>query len=302
VSLNKFLVTGATGFIGSHLCDRLLKRGAEVEAITRVVPATTSAACHWRAVDLADFAATARVFRDARPDTVFHLASHVTGTRSLDAVIPTFLSNAASTVNVLVAATEVGCRRVVLAGSSEEPLSSEVDATPCSPYAAAKWTSATYGRLFHRIYGAPVVHTRIFMTYGPAQRDELKLIPYVIRCLLEEKPPLLASGRRQVDWIYVDDVVDGLLAAAEAPDAAGGTFDLGTGMGVSIREVVEELVRLTAPHVQPVFGARPDPAGESERVADTRVTSMKLNWKAKTTLNVGLKRTVDWHRARAAGQ
>jgi len=113
-----------------------------------------------------------------------------------------------STVNLLTVAANIGCRRIVLLASLEEPEPGHTDAAPASPYAAAKWTSGTYGRMFHKLYQTPVVLVRPFMTHGPRQ-DVRKIIP-LLPSPLQDQAPKLASGQRQVDWIYVDDVIEGL--------------------------------------------------------------------------------------------
>ena len=123
-------------------------------------------------------------------------------------------------MNLLVAATRAGCRRVVLAGSMEEPDLAAGEA-PGSPYAAAKAAQSLYARFFRALYGAPVVTARIFMVYGPGQRDLSKVVPYAILRGLEGQPAELASGARPVDWIHVDDVARGLVALAEAPGIEG---------------------------------------------------------------------------------
>jgi UDP-glucose 4-epimerase len=142
------------------------------------------------------------------PEIIFHLASEVTGSRELERVLPTFHSNLASTVTVLVEATKVGCVRVVLTDRE--------DAVPPSPYAAAKRASGEYARMFHALFGCPVVDLRVSMVYCPGQTDRTNLVPYVARCLLDDVQPELTSGTRLVEWIYVDDVVGAHLKAATA--------------------------------------------------------------------------------------
>ncbi len=124
-----------------------------------------------------------------------------------------------------MACTEIGCHRIVLAGSLEEPDLDQGSGPPSSPYAAAKWASNAYARMFHDLYQTPVVTAKLFMVYGPEQNPRF-LIPHVISSLLEGVAPKVSSGNRSVDWIYVDDVVSGLLAMADAPDIEGGTIDL----------------------------------------------------------------------------
>jgi UDP-glucose 4-epimerase len=150
--------------------------------------------------------------------------------------------------------------------------------------------------MFHALFRVPVVTARIFMTYGPGQRDLTKLVPYVIVSLLQGQAPRLTSGGRLVDWIHVDDVVDGLVALALAPAVERRTIDLGSGALVSIRAVVEHLVTLTGSPLEPLFGAVPDRALELTRAADTTAAYARLSWKPAISLADGLARTVDWHR------
>ena len=161
----------------------------------------------------------ARALDDVRPDWIFHLASHVTGARDLAVVLPTFHGNLTTTVNLLTAATEVGCQRLVLVGSLEEPELGTAEAVPASPYAASKWAASGYARFFHANYETPVAVARLFMVYGPEQEDSRKLVPYVTLSFLRGEAPRLTSGARQIDWIYVDDAVAGLLAVARAEKA-----------------------------------------------------------------------------------
>jgi UDP-glucose 4-epimerase len=290
------LVTGASGFIGSRLCNRLLETGAEVYAASR--SQRESEAVRWRASDLCDAEATLALVREAKPDLIFHLASHVSGSRGLDAVLPTLNANLVSTVNLLLAAAEVGCDRVVLAGSLEEPDSEDRQPVPVSPYAAAKFAAGAYGRMFHSLHGVPVVMLRIFMVYGPGQRDETKLVPYVVTSLLRGESPELSSGTRPVDWVYVDDVVEALIASTATKKAVGETLDVGSGTLTPIRNVVEEIVQLIRPSAEPRFGALPDRPNERIRVAQIERTNAVLGWAPRTPLNIGLAATVDWYAAR----
>jgi nucleoside-diphosphate-sugar epimerase len=291
----RVLITGASGFIGSHLCRRLCQAGIETHAISRAKRPEHESKLQWWQGDLSDSATARDLVQAVKPDVIFHLASHVMGARSLENVLPTFRSNLLSTINIMTAASEVGCRRIVLTNSLEEPDPGDPNSIPSSPYAAAKWASSGYARMFHALYQLPVVILRLFMVYGPAQRDLGKLIPYVTLCLLRGEAPRLTSGQRDVDWIYVDDVVDGIIAAAQADDVEGKTIDIGSGELVSIRKVVEDLARLTNPTIQPVFGALPERPLEQVRSANIARSNTLLGWKALTPLEQGLKRTTDWY-------
>ena len=214
LSERKVLVTGARGFIGSHLCRYLYNEGVEVHAISRKNISTSKHRITWWKGDLSEHSSIRNLLRDVKPDIIFHLASHVTGGRDRDLVMPTFKNNLTTTVNLLTEASDIGCNRIILAGSMEEPWTDSDFAIPISPYAAAKWASSAYGRMFHLLYQLPVVILRVFMVYGSDQKDLKKLIPYVISSLLKREEPKLSDGKRRVDWVYVEDVVKGFLAAA----------------------------------------------------------------------------------------
>lgn len=294
------LVTGAGGFIGAHLCRMLDQHGAAVHALNRRTKTAGSRAREW-VVDAAELAPLRRVFEEVRPDYVFHLASHVSGSRELATILPTFRDNLATTVNLLGLATEFACRRIVLAGSLEEAAEGDISVlVPASPYAVAKLSQTLYARTFHALYGTPVVTARIFMVYGPGQWDLKKLVPYVTVSLLAGRSPRLGPGTRPVDWVYVDDVAEGLVRAALAPGVDGRAVDLGTGQLTLVRSVVEQLGALIDGEGAPQLGALPERPAEQVRVADPAATRALLGFAPSTPLARGLEHTVAWYRARLA--
>jgi len=295
----RVLVTGAKGFIGSHLCRRLCTLGAELHAVSRLENPFANSPIRWWKGDLADTAWVEYAIQKIQPSIIFHLASAVAGARQLDLVIPTFRSNLASTVNLLASAAETGCRRVVLAGSQEEPEPNQEGAIPCSPYAAAKWSASAYGRMFHALFQLPVVTLRIFMVYGPGQKDLRKLVPYVISSLLRGEAPRVSSGARLVDWIYVEDVVEALLAAGEREGISGRTLDVGSGQTTSVRNVVEMIASATQTNIAPLFGAIGDRPLEQTRVADVAKSQAALQWSPAVSLPEGLRRTLEWYRSQS---
>lgn len=294
------LVTGASGFLGSHLCRRLLAEQAEVHAASRADRSgDPDDGRRWWRCDPGDADAIGDLLARVKPDVVFHLAGAVGAAPDLDLVAPTFQSLLASTVNVLTAATAVGGCRVVLPASLEEPRAGTADTlVPLSPYAAAKLAAGAYARMFAALYGTPVVSLRIFMAYGPGQ-DPGKVIPQAILALLRGEAPRLSSGTRRLDWVYVDDAIDALVAAAARPGLDARTLDVGSGTAVSIRDVVERIVHLVDPAIRPAYGTRTDRPEASERIADVEPTTRALGWRATTALDDGLARTVEWYRSRA---
>jgi UDP-glucose 4-epimerase len=291
------LVTGAGGFIGEHLCRRLLNEGAKLHSVSRNKQDDGTSAMTWWQGDLTDLAFTRQMIEAVKPEYIFHLASHVVGHRELEAVQPTFHGNLHSAVNLLTAASEVGCKGIILAGSQEEPEAGQSSYTvPSSPYAAAKWAASAYARMCHALYGTPVTIARIFMVYGPGQKDTKKLVPYTILSLLRGVSPRLTSGERPVDWIYVQDVAEGLVAIARTEGLAGRTVDLGSGSFVSVRQIVENISDIVANDVRPEFGSLTQRPMEQVRKADIRATGDLLGWQARTSIRDGLEATIKWYR------
>jgi len=298
---DRVLVTGASGFLGRHVCSRLLAAAVEVHAVSRVPRTDGAERVHWHQAELEDEEATRRLVAEVKPGAVVHLGGLVNGAPELRFVIPTFRSLLASTVHLLTAAAETGRPRVLLVGSLEEPRAESTETWPTSPYGAAKWAASEYGRMFNKVFGLPVVIARTHMTYGPGQ-PAWKVIPYTIHSLLRGDRPRLSSGRRALDWVYVDDVADGLVLAASTPGLDGATVELGSGTLTSIREIVTKLVALVAPSVEPLFEALPDRPRDGERAADIALTRNLMGWTATTPLDEGLARTVDWYRTLAAAE
>jgi nucleoside-diphosphate-sugar epimerase len=154
--------------------------------------------------------------------------------------------------------------------------------------------------MFRALYRTEVVTTRISMVYGPGQADLTKLIPYVTTAFLRGERPKLSSGNRLIDWICVDDVVDGLIACAYASCANGRSVDVGSGQACSIRDIVQQLRELVPGAPEPLFGAVPDRPLEREVKADVVTSYNLVGWNPSTTLQVGLRRTVDWYKSRPA--
>jgi len=250
----------------------------------------------WWKSDLSEIEDLQNILSKVEPEVIYHLAGSVGASPDRQLVLPTFHSLLLSTINLLSVGAELGCRRIILAGSLTEPRPQDTHPVPTSPYAAAKWAASGYGRMFHVLYETPIVVLIPFMTFGPGQ-DPSKLIPSVILSALRGESPRLASGRWEADWVYVDDVVEGFLIAGHAPDVEGKTIDLGSGVGTSVRTVVELLAQQMGTRLKPAFGVLPDRPMEPIRLANAAETKEWLGWEVTTQLKAGLGKTVDWYNA-----
>lgn len=291
----RVLMTGASGFLGSHLSSRLADGGADLYAVSRAARAPAHENVRWCQANLEEFDTTRRLVSEVKPNVIFHFGGLVNGAPELNLVIPTFHSLVTTTVNLLTVAADVGCQRLLLVGSLEEPATQTAEACPTSPYGAAKWAASAYGRMFHELFKVPVVIVRPYMVYGPGQ-PAWKVIPYTILSLLRGERPRLASGERELDWVYIDDTVDGLLRAGWTPGLEGATIELGSGALTPIRDIVGRLADLAAPSLVPIEHALPDRPRGKERAANIAQTLAQTGWAPMTPLAEGLARTVDWYR------
>lgn len=287
------LITGASGFIGQNLSRKLIDIGATVHGTSRNQNGSDPdlPGMFWWQGTFDDIGAARKILKNTRPDYIFHLAGDVTAANDQKHLLSTYNSLLTSTVNLLTEAVDMGCEKIILTGSSTEPL--DLNETPGSPYAAAKLGTVIYGSLFQQLYKLPVVMLRPFMGYGPAQ-PKYKILPHVIMSILHGHQPKLTSGKWEVDWIYIDDLVEGILAAATHPQVYNQTIDLGTGKLTSVRTMVEKIVAIMETDIEPDFGAIPDRAIEQPRIADVETTRSLIGWEAQTSVDSGLRNMVAW--------
>ena len=283
------LVVGASGFLGRPLTNRLAAAGAKICAVCRNPPEAGAQNIFWSQGDATDLNYVNQMFSSFRPAVVFHLTSDSQGGRALTLIPSSLRNDVIATTNVLHAAASADAKveRFVMTGSFEEPDGAEP--TPVSPYAAAKWAASGYGRMFRRHYGLDVRIVRPMMTFGPGQK-EFKLVPSTILSLLRDQPANIGSGSRLVDWVYIDDVVEGLIAAASVRDLPT-AVDLGSGVLVSVADMAREISRqLGREHLLRIRdGARGE---EMVRVGDVDKARRLLGFTATTSLPEGVARAV----------
>jgi len=308
------LVTGAGGFIGSHLTERLVELGARVRAFIRytsrgdlgllaMVPSTVLKQIEIVAGDLRDAEAVRQASRDI--DTVFHLGALIAIPYSYLHPREVVETNLLGTLNVLLAARDAGVHRVVHTSTSEVygtaqrvPIDEAHPLQGQSPYSASKIGADKIAESFWCSYKLPVVICRPFNTYGPRQSARA-VIPTIITQALTGDQVRLGALHPSRDFTFISDTVAGLLAVAESSQTLGQVLNLGTGTEITIRELADTIFRLLGRAPQIVIEARrlrPE-ASEVERLcADpTRVREL-TGWQAQVSLEDGLRRTIAWIR------
>ncbi|HEY3356547.1 MAG TPA: SDR family NAD(P)-dependent oxidoreductase [Polyangia bacterium] len=316
----RVLVTGADGFIGSHLAERLVAEGASVRAFCLYnsrgsagwldeADPDVRAAMDVRLGDIRD----ARLVEEAMDgiEVVLHLAALIAIPYSYTAAQSFVDTNVGGTLNVLEAARRAGVRRLVQTSTSEVygtpetlPIRETHPLQAQSPYAATKVASDQLALAFQRSHGLPVVVLRPFNTYGPRQ-SERAVLPTIIRQLLAGASELrLGRLDTRRDLTYVGDTVDGFVRAATAPEIEGMTIQLGTGRAERIGELVDLARRLTgnqAAIVQDPARMRPDASEVLVLQSDPALAGELLGWRAETSLEDGIAATVDWMRTQPPG-
>ncbi len=300
------LVTGAAGFIGSHLVERLLRDGCDVTGLdldpARRPPPTGVDVV---AADLGDAAGLARVMADVRPRTVYHLAAQISVPASMRDPIADIEANVLGTVRLAQAAVDAGVQRIVffstggaLYGDPEVvPVDESMEPSPASVYGASKLAAERYLELICDAGGVECSVLRPANIYGPGQDPEGEagvVAIFAQRMLRNEPVTIFGDGSQQRDYVYVDDVVDAALLAATGEPA---TCLVGSGAGTSTLDVYRLLAALCGYEREPVFAdERP---GDIQRITvDSTRARERWGWTPRVPLDDGFAATVDWFRER----
>ncbi len=290
----RILVTGARGFIGKHVVNSLLELGASVQASSRDWTGTVQddSNLHLLECDLSNFQTTKELVAQSRADIILHLAATVTAQERIELVVPTLNNIVVATVNLLMSATESNCQQFVAVATPEEPLN---DLSAASPYAAAKQCASIYFKLFQERYGLPITVVRPFMTFGPGQESS-KLIPHTILSLLRKVPPRLSDADRECDFVYVQDVVRGILKASLIPASTTDPIDLGTGRQTSLKNLASQICTLLHTDVQPQFGVADVRQTREPMLANMDATLKNIDWSPQWELEEALEETIRTYR------
>jgi UDP-glucose 4-epimerase len=318
------MVTGAGGFIGSHLVDRLLEEGEHVLGVDNLssgglanlssARSSTVGRFQFQRLDITSTALPEYIAR-TKPELIFHLAAQVDVRRSVKDPIDDAMINIVGTLNLLRAAADVGARKVVFASSGgciygdpvpdRLPVSEDQifdpDTVPTSPYGVSKKAVLDYFRYFRAIRELDYTALALSNVYGPRQEPatqvglEGQVVAIFIKRMLSRRPcTIYGDGSQTRDFLYVGDVVSAFLAARDR--AGGELINIGSGTEVSIAQLHEKLSALTSNRYDPVYSA--PRTGEVDRIVlDASRASEVLGWRPVVALEEGLKHTLAWFRS-----
>ncbi len=310
---NKVLVTGAAGFIGSHLVEELVRQGYRVKAFVRynarndwgwlqTLPYLGDVEIY--AGDIRDCDSVRRAVRGT--ETIFHLAALIGIPYSYVSPLAYIKTNVEGTYNVLQAALEQGVCRVVHTSTSEVygtaryvPINEEHPLQAQSPYAATKIAADQLALSFHRSFGLPVVVVRPFNTFGPRQSARAVIPTIITQVLAGNRTIRLGNLNPTRDFNYVRDTVSGMLAVGLSERTVGQVVNIGSGRETSIKDLVEQIENIMGREIsieQEDARIRPAPSEVDRLLCDNRRAYELAGWSPRYTLEEGLRETIQWFR------
>ena len=305
------LITGAEGFIGSHLSARLVKEGARVSALVRPGADLSRLSAledkmSINSLDIREIEQVEEFVATVRPQRIFHLAAITDVNRDWKSVPLVTEVNLGGTINLLQALSSIDyeiCITTCTAeayGRNPAPFKENMPLDPISPYSFSKAAATAFCRMAAASLGASVRVLRLFLVYGPGQGEE-RFLPQLIKAALTGSPFKMTAGEQTREYTYIDDVIEGLLMAAAKGRGEGEVYNLGSGQEISLKDLVEKLGEITGRKVKldrDVLSYRENEIwrflGDNHRAYDS------LCWKVKTPLEIGLIRTVNWYKGELA--
>ncbi|MDI6785580.1 MAG: SDR family NAD(P)-dependent oxidoreductase [bacterium] len=306
------LVTGAAGFIGSHLTEKLVSLGAKTKAFIRYnsrgnqgfienFKPQVKEKLEIIAGDLKDLQAVKEASREV--DIIFHLGSLIAIPYSYLHPTEVVETNVLGTLNVMNAAKENNVKRIIHTSTSEVygtaiyvPIDEKHPLQGQSPYSASKIGADMIAESFYRSYDLPVITIRPFNTYGPRQSARA-VIPALITQIIAGKDVFLGSTKPVRDFNFVADTVCGFIKTAETSNIEGEVINIGNGKGITIGELTDKIISLIGKEVKVLFDAtriRPTKSEVERLIASNEKAKKLIGWEPKVSLDEGLKRTIDW--------
>lgn len=308
--MEKFLVTGGAGFIGSNICAKLLSEGCFVRVVDNLLTGKKSNLSsvidkiEFVEADIGDEEAARYVMRDI--DVVLHQAALPSVPKSVDNPAATHKHCVDATFTTLLAARDLGVKRIVYASSSsvygDTPTLPKVETMrpePLSPYAASKLAGEYYCSVFYEVFGLETISLRYFNVFGPNQDPASQYaaaIPAFVTAILKDEPPTIyGDGQQSRDFSYVDNVVEANLLAARAQKTSGEVINIAYGKAVTVNEIIGMINNLTGKNIKPVY-TDPRLGDVKHSLADIGAAEKLIGYKPTVDFEKGLQLAIDWYR------
>jgi len=308
--MERFLVTGGAGFIGSNICKRLISQGCFVRVVDNLLTGkksnlnTVIDKIEFIQADMGD----EQVARSAMKgiDVVLHEGALPSVPRSVDDPAATHKHCVDATFTLLLAARDAGIKRFVYASSSsaygDTPTLPKVETMPpqpLSPYAVGKLVGEYYCSVFYKVFGLETISLRYFNVFGPNQDPTSQYaaaIPAFVTAILKDQPPtIFGDGLQSRDFTYVDNVVEANLLAARVKQTAGEVINIACGEAVTVNEVIDDINEVLGKNIKPKYDP-PRPGDVKHSLADITLAQKIIGFKSKMTFRQGLQKAIDWYR------
>lgn len=304
--MNRLLVVGGSGFIGRALCRLARVRGYAITSLSLHAPAKALEGVSYLVGNLADAELLKQLLSGKQFEYLVNCGGYIDHRFYFSGGRDLIRAHFEGVQNLLDAVDRDCLKRFVQIGSSDEygaaaaPQSEANREASISPYSLAKVAATHFLQMLWRTEQFPAMTLRLFLAYGPGQGEE-RFLPQIIRGCLQDRRFPVSDGEQLRDFCYVDDVVEGILRALDAPAVCGRVINLASGNPVTIRDVIEQ-VRDIIGHGQPDFGQIPYRTGENMALwAETRLARELLCWAPRVPLREGLARTVEYYRSEKSG-
>jgi len=308
--MERFLVTGGAGFIGSNICKKLVSQGCFVRVVDNLLTGKKSNLAD--IIDKIEFIQADMgdedVARSATKDIDFclHQGALPSVPRSVDNPAATHRHCLNATFTLLLAARDAGIKRFVYASSSSAygdtptlPKIETMQPQPLSPYAAAKLAGEYYAKVFYKVFGLETISLRYFNVFGPHQDPTSQYaaaIPaFVTAILKDEQPTVFGDGEQSRDFTYVDNVVEANLLAAKAKKTSGEVINIACGQAITVNETIDIINELVGGNIKPIY-TDPRPGDVKHSLADISLAKKLIGFKPKISFRQGLEKAIGWYR------
>ena len=308
--MDKFLVTGGAGFIGSNICKKLISQGCFVRIIDNLLTGKKSNLAdiidriEFIEADMGDERVARAAMKDI--DVVLHQGALPSVPRSIDDPAATHKHCVDATFTLLLAARDAGIKRFVYASSSsaygDTPTLPKVETMrpePLSPYAVGKLVGEHYCSVFNNVFGLETISLRYFNVFGPHQDPTSQYaaaIPAFVTAILQDEPPtVFGDGEQSRDFTYVDNVVEANLLTARAEHTAGEVVNIACGQAVTVNETIDVINKLLDKNIKPVY-TDPRPGDVKHSLADISLAKKLIGFKPTVSFKQGLQLSIDWYR------